>query len=110
MPRKDDDDDDEYLVDDYDDHRRGAIKAHRGTLIMVFGIIGLVMCSGFGIAAYLMGKNDLREIRAGRMDAEGESMTNVGYVLGIVSSIIFCIQLFAVVAYIAVIAIILGTR
>lgn len=35
-----------------------------------------------------MGNNDLREMRAGRMDPEGEGQTNAGRICGMVSTII----------------------
>jgi hypothetical protein len=38
-----------------------------------------------------MGNNDLKEIRAGRMDPEGETMTNIGRILGMVQCILFCV-------------------
>jgi hypothetical protein len=58
---------------------------HRGGLVLTFGILGIVCCMPLGIAAWVMGASDLSEIRAGRMDPDGESMTRVGMILGIVS-------------------------
>ena len=60
-------------------------RPHRGGLILTFGIIGILCCMPFGIAAWVMGASDLAEIRAGRMDPAGESTTRVGMILGIVS-------------------------
>jgi len=116
MPGFDDDDDltprrgrgrDDDNVDDYDDQRGpdGRYKPHRGVLVLVFGILGLVMCGAFGIAAWMMGKNDMREINAGRMDPEGRSLTQVGYILGIVGMVLFCLQIIFVVAYILLIVV-----
>jgi len=62
-------------------------RPHRGGTILAFGIIGILIpcCMPLGIAAWVMGASDLSEIRAGRMAPEGESMTRVGMILGIVS-------------------------
>ncbi len=60
-------------------------RPHRGGTILTFGIVGILCCMPFGIAAWVMGASDLSEIRAGRMDRNGESMTRVGMILGIVS-------------------------
>lgn len=60
-------------------------RPHRGGLILTFGIVGILCCMPFGIAAWVMGASDLSEIRAGRMDPSGESTTRVGMILGIVS-------------------------
>src|SRR5262245_53845376 len=63
--------------DDYDDDRpvrreRRSYEPHRGVMILIFGILGLAFCMIFGVVAWIMGNNDLKEIRAGRMDPEGE--------------------------------------
>ena len=64
---------------------RGGMASHRGGLILAFGIIGLVICLPFGIAAWVMGSNDLREIEAGRMDPAGEGLTKAGKIVGMIS-------------------------
>ena len=49
----------------------GGLEPHRGTLILVLGILSLVLCSFFtGIPAWIMGKDDLAKIKAGQMDPE----------------------------------------
>ena len=87
------DDDRDDRADDYDDSPRGRLAPHRGTLILVLGIVGLVACPPVGIAAWMMGKTDLAAIRAGRMDPAGKDTTQIGYILGIVAAIIFALQL-----------------
>lgn len=42
------------------------MKPHRGVLILVFGILSLVVCPFFGIAAWVMANNDLQEMTMGR--------------------------------------------
>jgi uncharacterized membrane protein YidH (DUF202 family) len=76
-------------TDDYDDAPAGRrVEPHRGVMILVFGILGLVMCVIFGILAWVMGKGDLDKMRRGVMDREGEALTKVGYILGIVSVVL----------------------
>jgi len=60
-------------------------KPHRGVMILVFGILGLVCCFIFGIIAWVMGNGDLREMDAGRMDPSGRGLTQAGKICGIVS-------------------------
>jgi phage FluMu protein Com len=60
-------------------------RPHRGGLILTFGIVGILCCMPFGIAAWVMGASDLSEIRAGRMDPSGKSTTRIGMILGMVS-------------------------
>lgn len=67
----------------------GFLEPHRATLVLVFGILSLIICAPLGIAAWVMGSNDLAAMRFGRMDNTGESMTRVGYILGIIGTVIF---------------------
>lgn len=62
------------------------LQPHRGVLILVFGILGLVVCFPFGIAAWIMGNGDLGEMRSGRMDPTGEGMTQAGRICGMVAT------------------------
>ena len=64
------------------------MQPHRGTMILVFGILGLVVCFPFGIVAWVMGNADLKAMDAGTMDPEGRSTTHAGKVIGIVATIL----------------------
>ncbi|WP_020469855.1 DUF4190 domain-containing protein [Zavarzinella formosa] len=105
MPHNDDDDlyEDEprrrvsrhdQEEDDYDDERAeyGRVKPHNGVMILVFGIVGLLFCQMFGIVAFVMGRSDLKEIDAGRMDHDGRGLVFAGYVMGIISTIIMVLS------------------
>jgi hypothetical protein len=69
---------------------RGHLRPHRGTLILVLGILSLVFCPlGFlGPVAWILGSQDLREIRAGRMDPQGAGLTNGGRICGIIGTFV----------------------
>src|SRR5262245_2341924 len=71
-----------------DGPRRDATP-HRGTLILILGILSIVTGLGIilGPIAWIMGSTDLKEIRAGRMDREGEGQTNGGMICGIVGTV-----------------------
>jgi hypothetical protein len=64
------------------------MKPHRGVLVLVFGILGLVVCFPFGIAAWVMGNGDLKQMEAGAMDPEGRSLTNAGRICGMIATIL----------------------
>ncbi len=103
-------DDDDYDVadkddDDVDDDRprrskrrrssnRGNFVAHRGGMILAFGLIALIggFVAGFpvifGVIAWIMGNADLEEMRQGRMDPEGEGMTQAGRIMGMIATIL----------------------
>lgn len=63
--------------------------AHRGGLILALGVISWVVgCPIFGLFAWIMGSNDLREMRLGRMDPSGMGLTQAGQIIGMIHSIL----------------------
>jgi predicted Zn finger-like uncharacterized protein len=85
--------------DDYDDYgivRRHG-EPHRGPAILAIAIIGLVSlatgaCFFLGIIlgpiAWIMGSSDLTAMAAGRMDRSGEGITQAGWIIGIIVTIL----------------------
>ena len=66
------------------------MQPHRGVKILILGILGLAGLSILtGVPAWIMGRNDLKSMEAGVMDAEGRSLTNTGRILGIISIVLF---------------------
>ncbi|UCH33740.1 MAG: DUF4190 domain-containing protein [Armatimonadota bacterium] len=61
------------------------MQPHRGAMILVFGILGILVCCILGIVAWVLGNNDLREMDAGRMDPTGRGLTSAGRILGMIS-------------------------
>jgi hypothetical protein len=65
------------------------MKPHQGALILALGIASFVTVPFIlGPIAWIMGTNDLKEIRAGRMDPEGESLTDAGRICGMIATIL----------------------
>jgi len=62
-----------------------TLKPHRGTTVLVLGILGIACCIICGIIAWVMGSNDLKEMDAGIMDPEGRGLTQAGKICGMVS-------------------------
>jgi hypothetical protein len=52
-------------------------------------LLGLV----FGILGWVMGGKDLAEIKAHRMDPDGRGMTQAGYIMGIIGTILHALGL-----------------
>jgi hypothetical protein len=77
------------------------MKPHRGTLILVLGILGLVVCGPLGIAAWVMGNGDMKEMDAGTMDPSGRSTTNGGRICGIVATALMALGLLVGIALMA---------
>jgi hypothetical protein len=63
------------------------MKPHRGTLILVLGILSIPCCGLFtGIPAWVMATGDLKQMDAGMMDPAGRSNTNAGRICGIIGT------------------------
>lgn len=75
------------------------MKSHRGTLILVLGILGLVICFPCGIAAWIMGNGDLRQMDAGQMDPEGRSLTQAGKIVGIIATVLALLSVVVAVVF-----------
>ena len=63
-------------------------KPHRGTTVLVLGILGLVVCCICGIVAWSMGAEDLKHMDAGLMDPSGREQTKAGKICGMISVIL----------------------
>lgn len=83
MPRYDDDEYD----DDYED-RRPRKEPHRGQTILILGIVSIAFVHLVGPFVWWMGSVDLRKMREGRMDRRGEGETRIGYIFGIISTVL----------------------
>ncbi|NIP27419.1 MAG: DUF4190 domain-containing protein [Phycisphaerae bacterium] len=64
------------------------LAPHRGVVVLVLGILGLVVCFICGIIAWVMGNNDLRQMDAGSMDPSGRGLTQAGKICGMISCIL----------------------
>lgn len=61
---------------------------HRGSTVLVLGILSLVICAPLGIFAWVMGNGDLAKMRDGTMDPSGAGITNAGRILGIIATVL----------------------
>jgi hypothetical protein len=72
------------------------MKPHRGTLILVLGILSLVVCTPLGIVAWVLGSGDLKEMDAGTMDPAGRGNTQAGKICGIIGTVLLIVSVFVV--------------
>lgn len=86
----------------------GAQTDHpQGTTILVLGILSLVVCGLLGPVAWVMGSNTLKEIDADPTRYRNRGNVVAGKVLGIISSVLLIVTVFA---WIAIIGIIVGAN
>jgi hypothetical protein len=56
----------------------------QATTILILGILSIVCCGLAGIAAWVMGNNELRAIDEGRRPPENRGTANAGRICGII--------------------------
>ena len=78
------------------------MQPHRGTMILVFGILGLLVWFPFGIVAWVMGNTDLKAMDAGTMDPEGRGTTQAGKIIGMIATILTVLSLIIGILFFAV--------
>jgi len=76
------------------------LRPHRGPVILAFGILGFLLCQLFGVAAWVMADNDLREMERGYMDPSGRDLTKTGRILGMVSSALLAVSVIVLLCFI----------
>jgi len=67
------------------------MEPHRGTTVLVLGILGLVACQICGIIAWVMANKDIPKMEAGTMDPEGLGQTKAGKICGIISVVLLAV-------------------
>jgi heme/copper-type cytochrome/quinol oxidase subunit 2 len=72
------------------------MKPHRGAVILVLGILGLIVCAPLGIAAWVMGSGDMKEMDAGTMDPSGRGNTEAGKICGMIGTILMIVSIIIV--------------
>ena len=93
------------------DHRTQDLHPDRGGFIFTFGFISFfvpVLGLVFGPIAWSMGSTDLKRMRSGTMDISGRGLTQIGYTLGIFTTIIWMIT--AATLLVIVVAVQFNTR
>jgi predicted Zn finger-like uncharacterized protein len=103
-------------ADEFDIRKRRGVRRdcepHRGTLILVLGIISIVIYAlglPLGLPAWIMGRGDLRKMDRGEMDPAGRSTTQAGYICGIIGTILGALGIFGCIAYFGLIAVFVST-
>lgn len=76
-------------------------SSNRALAVLILGILSLI-CMGFfaGIPAIILGSMELRAIKEGKAPKEGEGPTKVGFILGIVSTVLTLLAMLALAAII----------
>jgi hypothetical protein len=85
----------------------GPVQDHpQATLVLILGILSIVICSLLGPFAWILGKRAVREIDASGGALGGRTQAQVGYIMGMVVTILVIIGVvvFGAIAIIAVVS------
>lgn len=86
------------------------MQPHRGPVILVLGILGFLVCQIFAPIAWVMGRADLREMDAGRMDPTGKGLTQAGMILGIIGTLLIVVSVVVGICVLLFMALAVGLR
>ncbi len=79
-----------------------VLRSHRGGLILTLGLLSILCCNLLGIAALLMGNEDLAAMDRGEMDISGRGLTQAGKILGIIALVLMGVVIVLQVLFLAV--------
>lgn len=65
----------------------------QSTTALVLGILGIVCCPFLGIAAWVMGNNELEAITSGRRDPVNLGTAKAARILGIIGTVLILVPL-----------------
>jgi hypothetical protein len=94
-----------YQQQPYYQQPYGPVQDHpQATLVLILGILSLVICSLIAPFAWVLGKRAVREIDASGGTLGGRTQAQVGYIMGMVVTILMIIGVvvFGAIAIIAV--------
>ncbi len=75
------------------------VASHRAGFVLAFSLLGWFFCPVFSIAAWLMGRGDLRQMDRGVMDESGRTVTQVGTIVAIVHCVVTALGLAAMLLF-----------
>lgn len=66
-------------------------EPHRGTLVLVLGLIGMLVFSPLGIVAWVLGVQELRAMDRGEHDPAGRGLALAGMIFGILATVMMVV-------------------
>ncbi|WP_327149226.1 DUF4190 domain-containing protein [Nocardia sp. NBC_01329] len=81
----------------------------QATTVLILGIVGMMFCQICAPFAWILGRRALNEIDASGGTVGGRSNVMVGYVLGIIGSVLLILMVLGIIAYIVLIVVLVGS-
>jgi hypothetical protein len=84
------------------------MQPHRGSTILVLGILSLVVCAICGPIAWAMANKDIAAMNSGLMDPLGMDQTKAGKICGIIGTILLILGLVFGIIYAIFVMVVIG--
>jgi len=75
-------------------------EPHRGTLVLVLGLVGMLIFSPLGLVAWVLGVQELRAMDRGQRDPAGRGMALAGMIFGILATVMLVVFLVTAGVYV----------
>lgn len=84
------------------------MQPHRGSTILVLGILSLVICAVCGPIAWAMANKDLAAMGSGLMDPSGMDQTKAGKICGIIGTVFLILGVVLGIVYAVFAVVVIG--
>lgn len=84
------------------------MQPHRGSTILVLGILSLVICAVCGPIAWAMANKDLAAMGSGLMDPSGMDQTKAGKICGIIGTVFLILGVVLGIVYAVLVVVFIG--
>jgi uncharacterized membrane protein YjgN (DUF898 family) len=84
------------------------MEPHRGTTVLVLGILGIALCYICGPIAWVMANKDIAKMNSGLMDPTGLEQTKAGKICGIIGTVFLILGTIFAVLYVIFAIVLVG--
>jgi uncharacterized membrane protein YjgN (DUF898 family) len=84
------------------------MEPHRGTTVLVLGILSIALCYICGPIAWVMANKDIAKMNAGLMDPIGLEQTKAGKICGIIGTVFLILGTIFAVVYVIFAMVLVG--
>jgi uncharacterized membrane protein YjgN (DUF898 family) len=84
------------------------MEPHRGTTVLVLGILSVALCYICGPIAWVMANKDIAKMNAGLMDPIGLEQTKAGKICGIIGTVFLILGTIFAVVYVIFAMVLVG--
>ena len=84
------------------------MEPHRGTTVLVLGILSIALCYICGPIAWVMANKDIAKMNVGLMDPTGLEQTKAGKICGIIGTVFLILGTIFAFVYVIIMVVMVG--